>query len=144
MAYPFIKNWCFELEGSSTALVSISSSNFTPIPRESTLTTLPLTVMSFSTLGREKTIIICWPIWKLPSVWIKTPSLLIFWITYIKLTSLLVCVMGNEKGFRGNFLNSNDLEWYQITNFFSSSRLSVSDILEIDKHRSFLFSISDA
>ena len=53
-AYSFIKNWRFEVKSSSIDLESISSSNFTPIPRESTLTTLPLTVMSFSTLGSEK------------------------------------------------------------------------------------------
>jgi hypothetical protein len=47
-AYPFIKNWRFEVEGSSIDLESISSSNLTPIPWETTLTTLPLTVMSFS------------------------------------------------------------------------------------------------
>jgi len=58
-AYSFIKNWRFEVKSSSIDLESISSSNFTPIPRESTLTTLPLTIISFSTLRSEKFIIIC-------------------------------------------------------------------------------------
>ena len=116
------------------------SLNFTPIPVASILATSPFTVLSCLVFGSENVRAICWPIKKLPSVWIKTPPLLISWIKSVKEISPLELSTEMKAGYRGCLRNSLRLNVCQSSSCFQSFRRSNSGKTAMIMDSSFLFS----